>query len=221
MTRRHLTEPSAQSLATPHQLLQDAQELMWRYRTDQAHCRRVQQFALQLFAWTIGQRLTETETAPWSIRLVLGCLLHDLGHYIADKGHHRHSRYLILNAPQTAAWDAGLRTDVAALAFTHRKLAKSSWEKTYFRQSKELFQLAAILRVADGLDRSHRPGVQIHGHRREDGHFLLELGGLQPEDELHLATQKADAWEKAFAESISFHVKSQLSENPDSLVDHR
>jgi len=188
-------------------LLHSAFEMMRLYETDSAHCERVEAYAQQIFSWMYA----ESDATPYSAaedeaglrtRLSLATLLHDIGHYIADKGHHRHSRYLVLSARQTQTWQTLLRSDVAALVFAHRKPAKRAWLNDYFDNRPTLFQLAAILRVADGLDRGRAGSVQLLSGTHRQRQFHLEAVGVSDFVAKHLTEKKADAWKWAFGHSL-------------------
>lgn len=100
---------------------------------------------------------------PWEGELLCcAALLHDVGISISFQGHHKHSRKLIL-ASQLPALTAAERETVAAIARYHRKAAPSKKHKAYramVPEQRELVRrLAAILRLADGLDRGHENAV--------------------------------------------------------------
>ncbi|PWI58337.1 HD domain-containing protein [Sulfoacidibacillus thermotolerans] len=201
------------SILSPEQQ-RDTIQLMSLYQTDQAHCERVMHFSRQLFTLTKSVGFSHEQPLRQNsnehqllLRLTLAALLHDIGHFINDKGHHKHSRYLIQTARQTTTWEKKVRDDVAALAFTHRKKADRSWLITHFKGSKELFQLAAILRVADGLDRKHAAGVRILGGQFEQDRYVLEVTGLQATHAKRLAEKKADAWKMAFGHSLALKIR--------------
>jgi exopolyphosphatase/guanosine-5'-triphosphate,3'-diphosphate pyrophosphatase len=59
-------------------------------------------------------------------------------------------------------------------------------------------RLAAVLRVADGLDRSHAGAARLEGLRRAaDGSWELSVSGVTPLD-LAGARDKADLWARVF-----------------------
>jgi exopolyphosphatase/guanosine-5'-triphosphate,3'-diphosphate pyrophosphatase len=94
--------------------------------------------------------------------LCCAALLHDIGLRVSISSHHRHSLTLILES-DLHALAAEERRLVANVARYHRKAAPSE-KHPHFRdlpaESRELVRrLAAILRIADGLDRAHENAV--------------------------------------------------------------
>lgn len=97
-------------------------------------------------------------------RLELACagLLHDLGALDGEQGHHKRSRDLI----RERFWvlPPGRRERVALTARYHRKTLPHKGHHDFFaldRAGRRQVQVAlACLRVADGLDRTHRALAQ-------------------------------------------------------------
>ncbi len=89
-------------------------------------------------------------------------LLHDIGNYISYSAHHKHSEYLILNS-DLLGFSKEEKLWMALIARYHRKGFPKSLKKNYQDLKKEhknmILKLAAILRIADGLDRSYKNAV--------------------------------------------------------------
>ena len=95
--------------------------------------------------------------------LELGALLHDVGHFVNNKAHHRHGDYLVRNGeiPGLRGW----RRDMVALLIRYHN-AKSEPQldhKPYAgldgARRKNLRQLCALLRIAEKLESDHHQGV--------------------------------------------------------------
>lgn len=199
-----MTWGAAVSLQNPD-MARDAEQLMERCQTEIDHCRRVAAHALQVLTYAAQSK----SSADMAARLELAALLHDTGHFVSAKEHHKHSRYLILNAAETRLWPPAWRADVAALALSHRKQAKRKWLDDRFGGRLTVLQAAAVLRVADGLDRARDPHVHIRGGEwRKDG-FHLAVTGLDPLDATRLLSNKADLWPFAFG--YAFHLNATVS----------
>ena len=90
--------------------------------------------------------------------LEVAAILHDIGTYIKPSGHHKHSQYLVENSEIF-----GLnRSDIGIIGNVvryHRKTMPLPSHLTYISLPREdrlaVLKLAAILRVADALDRGH------------------------------------------------------------------
>jgi len=182
----------------PAERFAGAQSLLTRFGADESHAYRVTARACTLFSW-----LTEAGLLPDSAEdriesLLLGCLLHDVGQVIADQAHHHHSQYIIAHSEATASWSPSLRDDVCSLALAHRKPLLRRRAVKIMGHDQDLLRLAAVLRVADGLDRARDPLVTLasaHVHRRR---FSLIANGLSDQDRDHLLRKKADVWSLAF-----------------------
>lgn len=117
--------------------------------------RHVADLALQLYDQTAerhGLGAAEREL------LEAAAFLHSIGQYIAFKGHHKHSRYIIKHAGLRGFSDEEVAI-IGHVARYHRKAVPKKKHKKFRRLSsrhKEIVRaLAAILRVAVNLDRSH------------------------------------------------------------------
>ncbi len=126
-----------------------------RYGFDQAHGEHVASFAISLFDDMVDvHRLGERE------RLLLraAAMLHDIGDYVRYDGHHKHSYYLIMHSDIMGLTpeERGL---VANIARYHRKSPPDAAHPNFRELDKDarakVRSLAAILRIADALDREH------------------------------------------------------------------
>ena len=131
-----------------------------RYGFDQQHGELVASFATALFDDMADvHRLGERE------RLILraAAVLHDVGDYVRYDGHHKHSFYLIAHSDimGLSPEERGL---VANIARYHRKSPPDPSHPNFRDLDKDgrakVRSLAAILRIADALDREHLGKVQ-------------------------------------------------------------
>jgi exopolyphosphatase/guanosine-5'-triphosphate,3'-diphosphate pyrophosphatase len=119
------------------------------------HGRQVARLSLVLFD-EVGPALG----LPAAARELLeyAALLHDIGHAIDHDRHHRHTYYLIRNA-DLVGFDALEVAVLAHVARAHRKqvpkLNDPNLQALPTRARRMVRALAALLRVADGLDRTH------------------------------------------------------------------
>ena len=90
-------------------------------------------------------------------------LLHDVGHSVSPHRHHRHTYYLVANADLPGLADRE-RELVALVARYHRRSApsrsKADLQALGAAELRTVRALAALLRVADALDRSHQQLVR-------------------------------------------------------------
>ncbi|MCY3700076.1 MAG: Ppx/GppA phosphatase family protein [Gemmatimonadetes bacterium] len=165
-----------------------------RYLFDEDHGRHVASLALSLF-----DQLTEVHgLEPRDRRILLaGAILHDIGQHISYAKHHKHSLYLILHSeiPGIAPNELPL---VALVARYHRR-AEPRRSHYLYRDlgppdRERVERLAALLRIADSLDREHLQRVQsidarVHEDRLElrlerRGSLLLEQWALRKKGKL-------------------------------------
>jgi exopolyphosphatase/guanosine-5'-triphosphate,3'-diphosphate pyrophosphatase len=131
-----------------------------RYHFDQEHSRQVCRFATQLF-----DDLQPVHAFGVRDRLLLraAAVLHDIGDYIHYSGHHKHSYYLIQHA-DIMGITPDERAVVANIARYHRKGPPDPSHPNFRDLSKEargkVRGLAAILRIADALDREHKQKIE-------------------------------------------------------------
>jgi len=96
--------------------------------------------------------------------LEYAALMHDIGYYISHKGHHKHSLYIIRNSDLRGFREEEIEI-MANVARYHRRSTPKSrhphYEALGDETKKKVNQLSAILRVADGLDRSHYQNVRV------------------------------------------------------------
>lgn len=108
-------------------------------------------------------------------------LMHDIGYHISQKKHHKHALYLIRHADLRGFREEEIEV-MANVARYHRKSTPKKRHKHYRKLEKPLRRkiekLSGILRIADGMDRSHYQNVRD-----------LEIGIDQKEIHIHLFTQ--------------------------------
>jgi exopolyphosphatase/guanosine-5'-triphosphate,3'-diphosphate pyrophosphatase len=130
------------------------------YHFDEAHARHVTRFATQLF-----DDLHSVHAFAERDRLLLRAagVLHDIGDYIHYSGHHKHSYYLIQHA-DIMGITPDERAVVANIARYHRKGPPDTTHPNFRDLAKEargkVRGLAAILRLADALDREHKQKIE-------------------------------------------------------------
>lgn len=185
------------------QLRHSAQILGRRYHFDQAHARQVTDLALSLF-----DQLAELHELEARERLLLlaAALLHDIGIFIGYRRHHKHAYYIISQneLPGLSAEDMQI---VAHTARYHRKSEPAPSHELFMELSdgarRRVTRLAALLRVADALDREHLQNVRDVRASVKDGTIVLRVRGR---GELVLeqwaVARKSGLFQKAFGRPI-------------------
>jgi exopolyphosphatase/guanosine-5'-triphosphate,3'-diphosphate pyrophosphatase len=131
------------------------QALATRCDDDPRHSAHVAGLALQLFDATQPLHRLPPDTRDY---LEAGALLANVGLVISHSKHHLHSYYVIRNCELTGLTDTEIEI-IAQVARYHRKSAPKPTHDEFARldapEQHVVTTLAALLRVAIGLDRSH------------------------------------------------------------------
>lgn len=137
------------------QLAHSAVTLGRKYRFDERHASQVAGYAVNLF-----RALREEHgLGPHHEALLrTAAILHDIGAFVSNASHHKHSMYLILNS-ELFGLTSQDNTVVALVARYHRRSVPRPTHPEYAAMDRDnritTSKLAAILRVADALDRGH------------------------------------------------------------------
>jgi exopolyphosphatase/guanosine-5'-triphosphate,3'-diphosphate pyrophosphatase len=141
------------------ELLNAAAVLGRKYQFDETHARHVAALATSLF-----DQLAPIHGLPAENRKILqaAAMLCDIGQFVSFKGHHKHSLYLISNSelPDFSHREMQL---VANVARYHRKAHPQPHHHAFAvldaDGQERVTKLAAILRIADSLDRERTQRV--------------------------------------------------------------
>ena len=131
-----------------------------RCHYEKPHAEHVQRLALQLFD-AIGRRIGCTP----SDRAILAdaALVHDVGYHIGHARHHKHSFHLISHA-ELLGVSPEEQIMIALVARYHRGAEPKKRHQEYAQLERDkrrrIKRLAALLRLADGLDRGHAGAVK-------------------------------------------------------------
>jgi exopolyphosphatase/guanosine-5'-triphosphate,3'-diphosphate pyrophosphatase len=174
-----------------------------RHTWDEAHARQVTTLALSLFDQTSalhGLGPDEREL------LEVAGLLHDVGYAVAQSAHHKHSLYLIRNA-DLDGFTPRERELVANIARYHRKALPADRHADYMALDDDdrtlVRRLAALLRLADGLDADHFQVVEAATVVDGGDHLRLELRARDvPDLAMWAAERNGDLFELEFGRHI-------------------
>lgn len=142
--------------------------------------------------------------------LEFAALLHDIGIQISYTRHHRHSQYIILNS-DLRGFNPEEVEILALLARFHRKSEPSRKDPECALMTRMEFEtlkkLSAILRLTDGIDRSHHQILDLVALRKSRGRWRFDFVACD-ESELELwgARRKGALFEKVFEGPLDFRV---------------
>ncbi len=161
------------------QVIHSAVALGEKYHADPGHARQVADLCLKLF----DALREEHRLAPrHRVLLEVAALLHEVGGFISSRSHHKHSMYLILNSELF-----GLsREDTQLVALTaryHRRALPAPTHEEYMQLDRErriiVSKMAAILRLADALDRNHNQQVRDMAIVREPDRLTITVRNVE------------------------------------------
>jgi len=162
-----------------------------RYGGSLKHARKVAALAHVLF-----NSLLPLHQLPPAFGKLLeaAAYLHDIGHYVSDLSHHKHSYYLVANSDMPGFTNRE-RELIANLCRYHRKALPGSTHLNIrslnAEERRALLRLIPLLRVADSLDRSHDQRVESLECQVRDGQVVLELASRSDIDLEGWAAERA------------------------------
>jgi len=192
--------------AAARQLLVGTRSFARRLGYEQQHAEHVRELSIQLF-----DQLQAVHHMPAHSRVLLeaGALLHDTGHMVSHRGHHKHGEYLALNG-DILGLDGRDRAIAAALVRYHNRKSEPGGHHPAYSALEDADKpiarrLAAILRIAEALDHSHRQRVLKIRTTFQRGAVCLQVyaRGDAAED-LRDASRSAELFEKEFHVKIYF-----------------
>lgn len=172
-----------------------ADDLAQRYGVDPAHKDFVTRFALQFF-----DQLRPIHRLDNYARLLLeiASKVDDIGNFINQESHYRHSAYILKSNPLIGLSDDDNQI-IAEVARYHSAESPTAAQEHYRQMDDDIqlvvAKLAAILRLVDSLDDSRQQKISVIKLKLTDDH-LLKI--------------KASANDDLVLEKWSFSKKSQL-----------
>jgi len=202
--------------AMRNNVLQSARGIGEKYHYDSEHGRHVAELSMRLFdAMRAEHHLSDRDR----LLLQVAALLHEIGMYVASSSHHKHSAYLIANAEVFGLRRSELAL-VALMARYHRRSPPKRTHVEYMSLPREsrmtVSKLAAILRVADALDRGHAQQVRDIRIEKDSNELIIYVPGASDLTlERRALATKADLFEDVYG------LRVRLEEADPNPVDLR
>ncbi len=187
------------------QIVTSARALARKYHSNGNHIEQVSILALSLF-----DQMQKDHGLDRRDRLFLevAALLHDVGTFISDRAHHKHTYYIISSSELFGLSQRELNI-IANIARYHRKSPPTSSHIPYTSLDRDsrvtVSKLAAILRIADALDVDYSKKVRKLKLSQDDdtARFILEA---EAEGDLTIETlsmeRKADLFQSIYGKPI-------------------
>jgi exopolyphosphatase/guanosine-5'-triphosphate,3'-diphosphate pyrophosphatase len=184
-----------------------------RYDYDAPHSQLVARLATRIFDDTCelhGMGRDERKLLEYA------ALLHDIGYHIAHNNHHRHALYLIKNSEMPGFTGNELAVMATVVRYHRGSMPQRLRDARSRREHEDLLaldrthrrvalQLAAILQVADGLDRSHRQLIEDVRCEVSDGCATFHIKSTGECDlEIWSAERKAIWFSRLFRVQVRF-----------------
>lgn len=181
-----------------------------RYEYQPLHAHQVAKLAGMFFdKLKFCHNLTQEDRAL----LQYAAILHDIGYHISHVGHHKHAYYLIQNS-EIPGFNTKEIAMIANIVRFHRG-PKPDSQSCFRRLNKidrsKVEQMSALLRLADGLDRSHRSVVE--DLQVEVQHKSIQINVKARGDcelEIWYTKENLGYFEEIFHKKISVNLLSDL-----------
>lgn len=165
--------------AFTEQVVHSAIGLGHKYRFDEAHARHVADLAVRLFQELQPEHHLD---AHYGFLLRVAAILHDIGMFVSNRSHHKHSMYLIMNSEVFGLSRSDLQL-VALIARYHRRALPGPAHVEFNFLGREdriaVAKLAALLRVADALDRNHTQQVREPAFLRQGQQLVIVVRNME------------------------------------------
>jgi len=178
-------------------------EMANRFQWEESHTQHVA--ATATFLFDVCRPLYEGPNGDVEL-LEYAALLHDLGYLITHDEHNEHSRYLIQHAELQGFQPEEVRI-MALTSHYHRGPFPDPSDEHFGRVSpgtrQRVRQLAGLLRVAEGLDRSHFQNVvALRARLSATGLHVFLSTKEDPQLEVWAAQKQGGLFEAAFNRSL-------------------
>jgi exopolyphosphatase / guanosine-5'-triphosphate,3'-diphosphate pyrophosphatase len=180
-----------------------------RCQAPEVHSLHVASLALRLFDQT--KRLHGLGTAERDL-LEYAAILHDIGYLIHERQHHKHAYYLITHSELGGLSGNEIQV-IANVARYHRRAVPQSKHDGFDALSAKLQRvvriLSALLRIADGLDRTHFSVVRTIDVRIGKTVTIVVHVTGDAAMETWAAKNRADLFERVFRRRVRFTMITQ------------
>jgi exopolyphosphatase / guanosine-5'-triphosphate,3'-diphosphate pyrophosphatase len=197
------------------QAIDAAMQMAARYHVDEGHALRVADLSVRLYRELQAEHNLDERFA---LLLRIAGLLHEVGRFINDRSHHKHSMYIIMNSDLFGLTNRDLAL-IGLVARYHRRAMPRAYHIEYTSHDRDTRQavskLAALLRVADALDRKRSTPLQQLSFSREKNRFVITVNEV-----VDLTLERVALKEKAnlFEQVFGLKLVLRSAAAPDEVV---
>ena len=195
---------SGGSRKAPVDRLRDVRRFAAKCNYEVRDSEHVARLATRIFDQVRAQRpdLADVLTDAGRDMLEAAAVLRDVGYLVNYTGHHKHSYHLIVHSDLRGFSPREVEI-IANIARYHRKAEPKSKHPGFAKldeSSQRIVQhLAAIVRIADGLDRTHTQSVRdVDLVMDADRAVFRAMASMEPAVDLWGAEQKAGLFSRVF-----------------------
>jgi exopolyphosphatase/guanosine-5'-triphosphate,3'-diphosphate pyrophosphatase len=181
---------------------------------EKEHADQVTHLALQLYDQLRDLHKLEDINREY---LEAAGILHNVGFFISHAQHHRHSYYIIRNSEYLTGFTSHEIEIIAQVARYHRKSIPKLKHEEFARLSPKdqmiVKKLSGILRVAEGLDRTHSSVIRSLRFGRSGEALTLHLrssNDTYPSLEIYTAETRKELFEQTLGVNLSFVVDNAV-----------
>lgn len=183
---------------------QSVDNLAQRFGATDAHVSHVERLSLELYDGLAGEGLLDPSGEDREL-LARACRLHDIGVAVDYDDHHKHSRYLILNAG-LPGYDQRELELISLITRYHRKGdpdASSLGALAHEDDPERLALLSGIIRIAEQLERSRDQSVRDLTVSSTNGNVVVKAtAGEDDAVAIWSARRVADLLERAIGRPV-------------------
>jgi exopolyphosphatase/guanosine-5'-triphosphate,3'-diphosphate pyrophosphatase len=201
--------PAANKPPTAEERRAAVEEFAKNCGVDLQHARQVSRIAGSLWEQLCGPLNLKAEDREL---IEAAALVANVGYLINFEGHHKHSYHLIANS-ELPGFERRQLQLLANVARYHRasepKRKHDHYRELAAEDRRRVSALAAILRLALALDRTHQQHVgEVRVRVGEDGVRIVVQAHGDAEVDVWAAERKVELFEKVFGRKVSFAARS-------------
>lgn len=181
-------------------------ELCAEHRNENAHTEFVARLALHIFD---AVKLVFNFRKQDRLLLEAAARLHDIG-YASRPDDHVAAGVAIVRERGVRGFTPRQIEEIAAIISLHGRLTNPASTGDLLRDApkpERIFQLGAILRVADALDQGHLQECRITSITRHEGMFRILVATPAGAKGIERAMAKSDLWQRVFPLGVTFEAR--------------
>jgi exopolyphosphatase/guanosine-5'-triphosphate,3'-diphosphate pyrophosphatase len=194
---------SAAQAPLPGNRIEWARHFARKAHSNERHCEQVANLALQIFD---GIKNRFDLPAEGRDLLQAAAILHDIGYLISHSKHHKHAYHLIMHGELPGFTPHEIELIANVVRYHRKAFPKKRDENLAYLDRldrRSIAKLSGILRIAEGLDRTHSQSITGLKVRALRGRLRISVEAKSlPEIELADAARKADLFMKAFDTNV-------------------